>query len=470
MLRSFQKLDRNFPKFSVSKLFQIKRHHSAEDLDPDGCGLDPFDVSFNSPNFPMSSTEMLSKDETQRLTSEVEHILQSKPTYPSVKGWKFTEKELTRLLSNRTHSEDLALFKTAASATEREFGNETYFRGIAEFSNKCEKDCKYCGIRRSQPIVQRFDMSDKEVVDAARWVSEYGYGCLLLQSGERKVKKENERVSRLIRAIKKETKSETYPKGIGIILSVGEQKPEVYKEWFDLGAHRYLLRIETTNRDLYHKIHPSFNHSFDTRVQCLKSLRDIGYQVGSGVMIGIPGQSILDLARDLLWYREMDLDMIGMGPYIHSQHTPMCEEFEKDYWQAQNNVTNRDDWDWHDSDFSQYRDMEKWKRYRLALRMIALTRLMCFDCNIAATTALQAIDPFGRERALEIAANVVMPIVTPKKYRKNYVLYDGKPCVEEDKEECRGCLQARVTSIGKRAVFNQWNDPPHFLRKQIHKK
>jgi biotin synthase len=226
---------------------------------------------------------------------------------------------------------------------------------------------------------------------------------------------------------------------LGITLSCGEQSLETYRQWYKNGAHRYLLRIETSNPELYRKIHPDDDfHRFERRIQALKDLRTAGYQLGTGVMIGFPFQTIEDLADDLLFFKQMNVDMVGMGPYIEHEDTPLYE----------------------------FRDQIKSKqdRFNLALKMIATLRLLMPDINIAAATALQAIDPAGREKALTIGANIIMPNLTPCSYRKEYQLYEDKPCLDEDAELCRNCLEARIELAGCEIGYGEWGDSKHFKK------
>ena len=253
-----------------------------------------------------------------------------------------------------------------------------------------------------------------------------------MQSGERTDKSFVDFVEDVLKDIKIKTVSDKLPQGLGITLCVGEQSYDVYQRFFAAGAHRYLLRIETTNPELYSKIHPP-EMSLENRKKCLRDLKDIGYQVGTGVMIGIPGQTIHDLANDILFFKEYDIDMIGMGPFIVHHQTPMKDA-----------VVN------------------KKEVFELALRMIEATRLFLQDVNIAATTALQAMDPLGREKGLQYGANIVMPLITPTRVRKDYQLYDDKPCVDEQSSDCRSCLLKRIESVGRTVGFNEWGDSNHF--------
>jgi biotin synthase len=315
-------------------------------------------------------------------------------------------------------------------------GAAVFFRGLIEFSNVCVNDCDYCGIRRSNGHVRRYTLSEEEIAGAARWCDEQGYGSVVLQSGERRDEEFVSFVERVVRRIKAESRSERLPDGLGVTLSLGEQEPEAYRRFFDAGAHRYLLRIETTSPDLYKRIHPP-RQTLRRRTACLASLKEIGFQVGTGVMIGLPGQTVGDLADDILFFRDRDVDMIGMGPYIVHRDTPM-------------------------SVYEQEIGARRAEILRRSLLMIAAARIVLRNVNIAATTALQAIDPTGREEGLRFGANVIMPQATPLRVRRDYLLYEGKPCLDETPDHCRGCLTMRIESVGRKAALGAWGDPLHF--------
>lgn len=345
---------------------------------------------------------------------------------------------LRRVLTS-TDPDEVEVIRAAAEKTLiAHCGDTVRLRGLIEFSNRCVLDCHYCGIRRDNRTVKRYSLTLDDVVACARWCADKGYGSLVLQSGERRDAAFVRRVEAMIRAIKDATCSDAQPEGLGITLCVGEQAPETYERWFAAGAHRYLLRIESSSPELFAQLHPE-NQRHETRVACLQTLRQIGYQVGTGVMIGLPGQTIDHLIGDLLFFRDMDVDMIGMGPYIpHAQAVlpgapavPTAEE-----------------------------------RLRLGLRMIAAARLLLRDVNIAATTALQAMADDGREQGLRFGANVIMPQVTPPNVRKMYTLYDGKPCLDDSAEQCAVCLENRITSVGRRTLKGQWGDSAHFGRRE----
>lgn len=328
------------------------------------------------------------------------------------------------------------LFHQSQQVRLQHVGNKVYFRGLVEFSNICAKDCLYCGIRKSNEKVIRYDLSDEAILEACRFAWQNRFGSVVLQSGEVSSPAFIRRVDRLLRKIKEISNGE-----LGITLSCGEQTLETYRQWRESGAHRYLLRIESSNRDLYRKIHPENElHSYDKRLQALKDLKTAGYQVGTGVMIGVPFQTTEDLADDLLFLKKMDIDMVGMGPYIEHEDTPLYE----------------------------FRNMLKTKqeRFDLALKMVAVLRLLMPDINIAAATALQAIDPEGREKALAVGANVLMPNLTPADFRKEYLLYEGKPFLNEETDTFMKALADGITRVGCEVGFGEWGDSKHFGKKQ----
>ncbi|MEN8253962.1 MAG: [FeFe] hydrogenase H-cluster radical SAM maturase HydE [Verrucomicrobiota bacterium] len=343
--------------------------------------------------------------------------------------------EVTALLSITDKDELQALYDCAYFIKEQYVGKVAYFRGIIECSNLCIKDCYYCGIRKSNKNVERFEMDEEEIFKEAVWAYEADYGSCVIQSGERQDEAYVSMIERVVKRIKEATKGK-----LGITLSLGEQAEETYKRWKDAGAHRYLLRIETSNPELYAKIHPP-DHSLEERKECLAKLRRTGYQVGTGVMMGLPGQTMEDLANDILFLKEIDIDMVGMGPYIPHSDTPMGQ------------------------DIPPYTDGQKKAALELGLKMIAVTRIVLKDINIAAATALQALEYTGREQGLRCGANVIMPNVTETGYRPKYQLYDNKPCTDENSSMCRGCLGGRIKGIGETVGFNEWGDSPHFHKR-----
>lgn len=324
------------------------------------------------------------------------------------------------LLSLHDQSSLEILRNAAFNLTTQMTGNQVWFRGIIELSNICRCDCNYCGIRKSNKAVPRYQLTKEEIVSAAMWAAQAGYGSCVLQSGERKDPWYTDFIEECLIAIKQQSTSTCMPHGLGITLSLGEQTPETYVRWHKAGAHRYLLRMETTHPPLFSSLHPA-QQTFENRIESLHHLKKAGYLVGTGVMIGLPGQTPENLAHDILFFKNEDIDMIGMGPYLVAENTPM----------------------------KKMGMMGKEELLELSLKMIAVTRLICKNINIASTTALQALEPTGREKGIRYGANILMPNLTPRKYRSYYQLYDHKPCIDEGREACRLCIRQRVTSTGR---------------------
>jgi biotin synthase len=346
----------------------------------------------------------------------------------------FTSEDLIELLGSENEDKKF-LFKKAAEIKAEYVGKKVYYRGLVEFSNICGKNCYYCGIRRENKKVKRYNLGDKEILDAVKFAYDNQYASVVLQSGEIESQGFTDRIEKLLKEIKKISNNE-----LGITISLGEQKKEVYQRWFEAGAHRYLLRIETSNPELYKKIHPDdVTHDYHRRLDCLQSLKDIGYQTGTGIMVGLPFQSVNDIAADIIFMRDFDIDMVGLGPYIEHRDTPLYR-FKDQLLTPQ-------------------------QRFQLTLKVIAILRIIMKDINIAAATAMQAIDPMGREKALMVGANVIMPNITPGKYRDNYKLYENKPCTDEEAEDCTSCLEARINMAGDDIGYGEWGDSKHFIRR-----
>lgn len=339
--------------------------------------------------------------------------------------------DLIYLLSIKNADDLKALYDSAYAEKIKHTGKKVFFRGIIEFSNICTKDCFYCGIRKSNKNLKRYMLSQKEILEAAKFAYDQGYGSIVLQSGEREDADFINFIENTIKEIKKIGDG-----ALGITLSLGEQTMEVYRRWYNAGAHRYLLRIETSNRQLYENIHPE-DSSFERRIKCLNLLHNLNYQVGTGIMIGLPGQTAEDLADDILFFKDSEVHMIGMGPYIPHKDTEMSDSFPY---------------------FEEYKE----NQLELGLKMIAVTRLFLKNANIASTTALQALSNTGRELGLKAGANIIMPNLTDTKYREYYQLYDNKPCTNENAGMCKGCLEMRIKSIGEEIGYGQWGDSPKF--------
>jgi len=327
-----------------------------------------------------------------------------------------------------------ALFAEAKTVKNAAIGNKVFLRGLIEFSNICSKNCYYCGIRRENQAVNRYELSDEEVLAAVDFAWHNHYGSVVLQSGEQQSARFTKRITRLLNKIKAYTNKE-----VGITLSCGEQTAATYKEWYNAGAHRYLLRIETSNRELFYKLHPDDDkHSFDTRLNALHLLRNAGYQVGTGVMIGLPFQTLDDLVGDLLFFQAMNIDMVGMGPYLEHSQTPLY----------------------------QYRHLllPPEKRLELALKMVATLRLLMPDINIASTTALQVLHPEGREMAVLAGANIIMPNMTLPEHRVDYLIYEHKPGVSDDAALSKSKLEQNLQNAGIPIGYGEWGDSRHFLQ------
>ncbi len=334
--------------------------------------------------------------------------------------------ELATLLAVDDEARLGELFDAAYALKVKYCGRRVAMRGLVEAGNVCAKDCLYCGIRKSNGKVERYQLDADEIVRLAELDARQGYASLVIQSGEMESEAHTRFIEDVLRRIA--------PLDLGVTLSLGEQAEDVYRRWKDAGAARYLLRIETSNPELYARLHPAA-HSWERRVECLRALRRCGYQVGTGVMCGLPGQTLDDLARDIEFFAEMDVDMIGMGPYIPHPDTPLGA------------------------------DRHGAGDLLLGLKMIAVTRLHLHDVNIAAATALQALAPDGRERGIRAGANVIMPNITDTRYRRRYQLYAGKPCLDENAGLCKGCLERRLASIGETVDYGRRGDSLHFRKR-----
>lgn len=315
-----------------------------------------------------------------------------------------SKEELIQILSDKSIND--FLFKIADEVREKYVGNEVHLRGLIEFSNICKCNCKYCGLRKDNSELERYRLSIEEAYDFAKKAKEYGYKTVVLQSGEDSYYSV-ERLVKLLQDIKK--------LDLAITLSIGERPYEEYKAFKEAGADRYLIRIETTDKELYKKMHP--NMSFENRVRCLKDLKTLGYEVGTGCLVGLPEQTIESLANDILFFKEIDADMIGIGPFIPNQNTPLKDA--------------------------------KGGTFEMALKVMALTRILLPTINIPATTAMETLNPNGRLIALQSGANVVMPNVTEGDYRRKYEIYPGKICVGDTPAHCRGCISGKIQSIGR---------------------
>lgn len=347
--------------------------------------------------------------------------------------YNFTKENIISLLSESDQSKVQQLYDDAFATKIANIGNKVYLRGLVEITNICRKNCLYCGIRRDNPSNDRYEIGIEDVIPAAKFAYNQGYGSMVIQGGERHDRKFRDKITSILKEIRKINPDSP----LGITLSLGEQPLEVYQEWFEAGAHRYLLRIESSTKELFEKIHPVDDcHSFQTRLDALGDLRKAGYQVGTGVMIGLPFQNLEHLADDLLFFKSFDIDMCGMGPYLEHSQTPLY----------------------------QYKDLliPKQQRLELSLKMVAILRLMMPKINIAATTAMQSIDPAGREKAILAGANVIMPNLTLTEVRGDYSIYENKPGVGEDASITSSSLERMLQNAGIPIGYNEWGDSLHF--------
>ncbi len=318
-----------------------------------------------------------------------------------------TREEIIALLS-LGDDDGIARLVDAADHVRREcVGDDVHIRGLIEFSNICARDCLYCGLRRENVEVHRYRMTPEEIIERAAVIAGKGIGTVVLQSGEDPWFT-SERVAEIVRGIKLRA-------DCAVTLSIGERSGEDYRIMKEAGADRFLLRHETASPELYGRLHP--DSQFANRRQCLYQLKELGYQVGAGCMVGLPGQTVEDMANDVEFLRELDPDMIGIGPFIPHPNTPLAESPRGDL--------------------------------TLTLQMIAVVRIVTRNALMPATTAVGSIDEFGREKALMAGANVVMPNYTPLKYRVDYEIYPEKRCITEDPELCDGCMRSRILSIGR---------------------
>ena len=320
------------------------------------------------------------------------------------------KQEILDILSDSSKND--WLFKEADKIRFENVGDEVHLRGLIEFSNICKRQCKYCGLRSSNKEIERYRILKDELLQYAKKAVNMGYRTIVLQSGEDDFF-DTDKMCEIIREIKKYD--------VALTISIGEKTYEEYKEFKKAGADRYLLRIETTDKELYKDMHP--NADYENRVRCLYDLKKLGYETGTGCLVGLPNQTLESLADDIIFFKELDADMVGIGPFISHNQTPLAEAPNGDFW--------------------------------LALKVMALTRLNLPNINIPATTAMETLNPNGRIIALQSGANVVMPNVTSKEYRAKYEIYPGKICINENPEQCRGCIEAKIKAIGRTISLNK---------------
>jgi biotin synthase len=310
------------------------------------------------------------------------------------------------------------LFARADEARRAHVGDDIHLRGLIEISSYCVRQCHYCGLRAARTM-PRYRMSRDEVLAGARQAVELGFGTIVLQSGE-DFGIEAAWFAEIIRTIKNETP-------LAITLSLGERLPDELRLWREAGADRYLLRLETSDPGLYNAIHPRRGSAISDRTTLLCDLREMGYEIGSGVMVGIPGQTCEMLARDIELFEQLDLDMVGIGPFLAHPDTPLGAPGVRTAGPDQ--VPSNE---------------------MMVLKAVALTRLVCPEANLPSTTALATINTLdGREHGLQSGANVFMPVLTPAPYRQMYQIYPGKACIDEDAAQCNHCLRDRIENLGR---------------------
>ena len=337
-----------------------------------------------------------------------------------IKQGQLDQEEYPELLKLYKDQKTIDLLKQEAVRIQKKyFGNKIYTRGLVEFTNYCRNDCYYCGIRRSNTNAVRYRLTKEKILQCCENGHELGFRTFVLQGGEDPWFND-ERMVDIIQTIKK-----NYP-DCAITLSIGEKSKESYRKFREAGADRYLLRHETANEDHYRYLHPE-NLSLSNRKQCLYDLKELGYQIGAGFMVGAPGQTMENLAEDLVFLKELNPHMVGIGPFIPHHDTKFAEE-------EAGNV-------------------------ELTLLLLSVIRIMLPKVLLPATTALGTLDPRGREKGFQTGANVVMPNLSPVKNRKQYELYDNKICTGEEAAECRGCLSRRARSVGYEIVTDRGDSP-----------
>lgn len=322
---------------------------------------------------------------------------------------------LISLITIMDKEDEELIYSYAREVREKYYGKEVYLRGLIEFSNYCKNDCKYCGIRRSNENASRYRLSTEEILECCDKGYALGFRTFVLQSGE-DLFYTNEKICDIVSRIKA-----NHP-DCAVTLSIGEKTREEYQAYFDARADRYLLREETSNPIHYGKLHPP-ELSIKNRKQCLYDLKDIGYQVGCGIMVGSPYQTPENIVEDLRFMQDLKPHMIGIGPFIHHKDTP-------------------------------FRDMPD-GTLKDTLHLLAILRLMFPHILLPATTALGTIHPLGRELGIKAGANVVMPNLSPRGVRGKYLLYDGKICTGDEAAECRSCMERRIASTGYQVVVSR---------------
>ena len=343
------------------------------------------------------------------MTNNRERILQLK------KDGTLPAADLRALVCELTADEEELLYASAREVREAVYGKAVYLRGLIEFTNWCRNDCYYCGIRRSNRCADRYRLTEEQILDCADRGYRLGFRTIVLQGGEDPFFTD-EKICGLVSGIKK-----LHP-DCAVTLSIGEKSRESYQAYFNAGADRYLLRHETSNPVHYRMLHPA-ELTIKNRKRCLNDLKEIGYQVGCGIMLGTPGQTADHIVEDLLYMKELGPHMIGIGPFIPHKDTPFRDEEPGTLEQT--------------------------------LHLLGILRLMHPHVLLPATTALGTIHPTGRELGILAGANVVMPNLSPAGVRDKYMLYDGKICTGDEAAECRRCMEARISRVGYEVVVSR---------------
>jgi biotin synthase len=324
------------------------------------------------------------------------------------------------------------ILQAAGDCLRKNVGNKVYLRGLIEFSNYCDRNCLYCGLRKNNRSLNRYHLNKDEIVQTAMLAFDCGYHSICLQSGETDNSLDVDFLFGVVEEIKRlSIEKDKESRGLGITLCVGELDYHQYKRLWEAGAHRYLLRIESSDPELFKRIHPP-SQKLETRINCLRALKDIGYQTGTGVMIGLPGQTSEQLYSDLMFFQDMDVDMLGMGPYIPHNAAPLSKIKEG-----------------------------QMDPYITTLKMLAFSRLLMPDINIVASTALQCINHEGLRMGLEAGANIVMPTLTPENVREDYHLYENKKYKKKD------LLLEEIIRCNRTPGLWQWGDPLHYEKSCI---
>ena len=328
------------------------------------------------------------------------------------------------------------LWRQADDVRQRNVGGEVHLRGLIEFSNYCVRLCCYCGLRSPNDGITRYRMSADEILACVRQAQTFGYGTVVLQSGE-DPGTGTEWMADIIRRIRRETP-------LAVTLSLGERSDADLIAWREAGADRYLLRFETSNREIYDRLHPPRPGTVSDRLAMLVRLRQFGYEVGSGVMIGIPGQTYDDLATDIETFGRLDLDMIGCGPFLVHPDTPLGDPSFQPLRPSGEQAPNSE---------------------LMTYKVIALTRLVCPKANIPSTTALATLNRRnGRELGLVRGANIIMPNLTPLQYRTLYEIYPNKACIRETADGCFHCVCGQIEAIGRQVGRGRGDSPRYAAR------